>query len=58
MPSCDLNRTIPRNCTPEIVEDDNFPAEIVDNPELRTRMKELMDRILLFFENDSTDEEE
>jgi hypothetical protein len=53
----DLNRTTPRNCTPEIAEDDNFPAEIVDNPELRARIKQLMDRILLFFENDSSEEE-
>ena len=55
--SCDLNRTTPRTCTPKIAEGDNFPAEIVDNPELRARMKELMDRILLFFENDSSEEE-
>jgi hypothetical protein len=50
MPSCDLNRTTPRNCTPEIAEDDNFQSEPVDSLELRERMKGLLEYMLQHFE--------
>ncbi len=33
-------------------ENGNFPAEVVDSPELRVRMKELLEQVLLFFEHE------
>ena len=49
-PSSDLNRNIPWICSPEIAKNYNFRSEPVDSPELRARMKELLDRILWYFD--------
>jgi len=44
--TCDLNRNTPRTCTPEIDEDGNFQRAVVDSPELRDRMENLLLEIL------------
>jgi hypothetical protein len=56
--TCDLNRNIPRICTPEIDGNDNFLGEVVDSTGLRERMQELLDQILKYFEAKESEEEE
>lgn len=51
MPSCRLNRSTPRICTPEIDKNGNFPKEVVDNPALRERMRNLLNLIMTHFES-------
>lgn len=48
MARCALNRTTPRIDSPDSAKNDNLPALPVDSPELRTRMKELLDIVLVY----------
>lgn len=57
-PSSDLDCNTPRICTPEYDGNGNFPAEVVDSPEFRERMQELLDQILKYFEAKESEEEE
>lgn len=57
MPSCGPSRSMPRNCTPEHDGIGNFPAEVVDNPELRERLRGLLDRIFQYIELHDNEEE-
>lgn len=52
------SRRIPRNCTPEIANSDNFSREVVDSEELRSSMKELLNSILKSFEGNLMGNEE
>lgn len=49
MAVCDHLRNTPRTCTAENVETGNFQREVVDTPELRDRMEDLLLEILKFF---------
>ncbi|MBK8954980.1 MAG: recombinase family protein [Saprospiraceae bacterium] len=59
--SCAHERGIPRTCTVDNDKINNFSQELVYTPELRARMKELLDIIMGFFElqveNDQDNEE-
>lgn len=48
--TCALDCITPRTCTPEYDGNDNFEREVVDNPELRASMKNLLAYILQYFE--------
>ena len=50
--SSEHDRDSPRISTPEYDENGNLLPDLVDNPALRERMKELLQRILSFFEED------
>lgn len=52
MATCDLDCNTPRISRPKIVEEATIQPEPVDSPELRERMKELLEKILSFFEED------
>lgn len=56
--NCDLDCNTPRICSPEYDGNGNFPAEVVDSPEFRERMQELLDQILKYFEAKESEEEE
>ncbi|MCB9326412.1 MAG: recombinase family protein [Lewinellaceae bacterium] len=55
--SCVLNHHTPRSCIPKIANTDiNAPPQIVDNPELRESMRELLETIIAFFEKEAKKE--
>lgn len=56
--TCVLDCNTPRNSTVDIAEMATFVSEPGDNPELRAKMKELLDMILSYFELHVNDEEE
>lgn len=56
--TCDLNRDRPRTCTAEVACRCNKESRDVDNPELRARMKILLDIILTHCEAQSDNGEE
>ncbi len=56
--SCGHERVIPRISTAEIAEEATSRPEPVDSPELRARMKELLDFILSYFELHANEDEE
>ena len=56
--TCDLDRGIPRNCTVQFAKSNKFSGMTVDNPELRERMKKLLEIILSHFQLQAEDNEE
>jgi site-specific DNA recombinase len=56
--TCDLDRGIPRNCTVQFAKGNKFSDMTVDNPELRERMKKLLEIILNCFELQEDNEED